>query len=165
MTPDALTTTDDADPTGWRVKRFDELSVAELYDILTLRQRVFIIEQSSIFRELDDVDRDCVHVFRREPDGRLSAYLRIAPPGVCFTEGCIGRIVTAPEQRGTGLGVELMRRGLDVYALACGPGPIRIAAQARLGGFYEKFGFSLAGEPYDDGGIEHVEMLRPGGAG
>lgn len=159
------TTIGDADPAGWRIKRFDELGAAELYDILELRQRVFVIEQSSIFRELDNLDQAGLHVFRRGSDGRLCAYLRVLPPGVGFAEGSLGRIVIAVEQRGTGLGLELMRAGLEIYARVHGAGPIRIGAQAHLRGFYERFGFVVAGAPYDDGGIEHVEMLRPGEAG
>jgi ElaA protein len=39
--------------------------------------------------------------------------------------------------------------------------PIRIGAQHRLERFYEDFGFVTASAPYDEDGIQHIEMLRP----
>ena len=37
--------------------------------------------------------------------------------------------------------------------------PIRIAAQQRLEAFYASLGFRIAGAPYDEDGIAHVDML------
>jgi len=79
------------------------------------------------------------------------------PAGLKFAEVSIGRVVTAPEARGTGLGKELMQRALAAF----GPVPVRIGAQAYLERFYRELGFVPAGEPYLEDGIPHVEMLRP----
>jgi ElaA protein len=91
-----------------------------------------------------------------EADGRIVAYLRIVPAGAKYAERSIGRVVTAPEARGMGLGRELMKRGL---ALA-GDAPLRIGAQAYLERWYTDLGFVRASDVYDEDGIAHIEMTR-----
>ncbi len=139
----------------WHVRAFAELSVSELYAIVTLRERVFIVEQKCAYVDADGVDPRCRHMWA-EHDNAIHAYCRIVPAGVNFPEISIGRVITAPEARGTGLGKELMRRGIA----AAGAGPIRIGAQAHLEKFYGELGFVRASEPYDEDGIPHVEMTR-----
>ncbi len=90
-------------------------------------------------------------------DRAVHAYLRFVPAGVKYDEAALGRIVTAPEARGTGLGRELVRRGLARY----GHHVLRIAAQAHLERWYAEFGFRREGESFDEDGIPHVYMLRP----
>jgi ElaA protein len=143
----------------WHDRAFAELSPAELYAILALRQRVFVVEQRCAYIDADGHDATSRHLWA-ERAGAVSAYLRILPAGEKFAEVSIGRVLTAPEARGTGLGKELMRRGID----AAGPGPIRIGAQAHLERFYGELGFVRASDLYDEDGIPHIEMLRPAGA-
>lgn len=149
----------------WHQRRFGELSIAELYAIIALRERVFVVEQTCAYQDADGVDPVALHLFatssatpgRGGPGGpAVDAYLRIVPAGAKFDEVSIGRVVTAPEARGTGLGRELVRRGLA----AAGDVAIRIGAQAHLEKFYAEFGFRRASEPYVEDGIPHIEMLR-----
>lgn len=140
---------------GWHDRAFDELTTRELYAIVQLRERVFVVEQTCAYLDADGVDLVSRHLWA-EDGGALRAYLRIVPAGVKFPEISIGRVITAPEARGTGLGKELMRRGIA----ACGAVPIRIGAQAHLEKFYSELGFVRASEPYDEDGIPHIEMLR-----
>jgi ElaA protein len=71
----------------------------------------------------------------------------------------IGRVVTSPAARGTGLGRELVAQGIAL-AQRLHPGhAIRIGAQAHLEAFYAGFGFVTVSEPYDEDGILHVDML------
>lgn len=140
----------------WHDLAFSELTNLELYAITALRQRVFIVEQNCPYLDADGVDLESRHLWAAGTDGALHAYCRIVPAGVKFAEISIGRVITAPEARGTGLGKELMRRAIT----ACGPGPIRIGAQAHLERFYGELGFVRASEPYDEDGIPHIEMLR-----
>ena len=140
----------------WHDKAFDELSVAELYAILALRGRVFVVEQNCPYLDPDGADQVSHHVWATNEAGEIVAYLRVVPEGVKFPEVSIGRVITAPEARGTGLGKELMRRGIA----AAGAGPIRIGAQAHLEKFYGDLGFTRASEPYDEDGIPHIEMVR-----
>jgi ElaA protein len=139
--------------TDWQEKPFAALTPDELYAILALRARVFVVEQRCAYLDPDGADRACRHVF----DLAVQAYLRVVPPGLKFPEASIGRVVVAPEVRGSGLARELVERGLA----ACGAVPVRIGAQAYLERWYGRFGFRRTSELYDEDGIPHVEMLRP----
>ena len=144
----------------WHDRAFGELTTGELYAILELRARVFVVEQKCAYLDPDGLDRAARHVWAAQ-DGQLVAYARIlaAPTR-------IGRVVTAPEVRGTGLGRELMRRAIATIRAAErhrreGTGPIRLSAQAHLERFYNELGFVRVGEPYDEDGIPHVAMIKP----
>ena len=90
----------------------------------------------------------------------LVAYARLFEPGVRYDEGSIGRVVTAPEVRGTGVGKALMAEALRrIESLAPGQ-PIKIAAQRRIEDFYLALGFRTVSAPYEEDGIIHVDMLR-----
>jgi ElaA protein len=140
----------------WHDRAFGELTVHELHAILALRGRVFVVEQSCAYLDPDGADAASRHIWADDA-GVIHAYLRLVPAGVKFAEISIGRVIIAPEARGTGLGKELMRRGIA----AAGGAAIRIGAQAHLEKFYAELGFVRTSEPYDDDGIPHVEMLRP----
>lgn len=140
---------------AWHERGFDELTPRELYAIIALRERVFVVEQRCNYLDADGVDPASRHLWCAEGDAVL-AYCRLVPAGVKFPEVSIGRVITAPEARRTGLGKELMRRALD----RLGPVPIRIAAQVYLERFYGDFGFRRAGEDYLEDDIPHVDMVR-----
>jgi ElaA protein len=140
---------------AWHDRAFRELTVDELYAIIALRERVFVVEQTCPYQDADGYDPQCRHLWAAR-DGAIHAYLRVVPAGVKFAEVSIGRVIVAPEARGTGLGRELMRRGLA----AAGAGPVRIGAQAHLEKFYGELGFARASDIYDEDGIPHIEMLR-----
>lgn len=142
----------------WHEKTFAELTVHELYAIVVLRERVFVVEQRCAYLDADGADPACRHLWGAPEGGAIHAYVRLVPAGLKFAEQSIGRVITAPEARGTGLGRELMRRAIA----ACAPGPIRIGAQAHLEKFYGELGFSRASDLYDEDGIPHIEMLRAG---
>ncbi len=144
--------------TTWHLREFRELSTSELYAIVELRERVFVVEQKCVYLDADGLDPRSRHLWA-ERDGAIVAYLRIVPAGAKYDELAIGRVVTAPEVRGSGLGRELMRRALD----AIGGAAVRISAQAHLEAFYSSLGFHTASLPYDEDGIPHVEMIRPSG--
>lgn len=140
----------------WKDRAFDELTPAQLYAILALRERVFVVEQKCAYQDADGYDAASRHLWAEDDTGALHAYLRIVPAGVKFAEVSIGRVVTSPQARGAGLGRVLMQRGI---ALA-GPVPVRIGAQAHLEAFYTSLGFARCSDVYDEDGIPHIEMLR-----
>jgi len=143
----------------WTWQRFAALGVDNLYDALALRCRVFVLEQGA-YLDPDGVDRDCWHLLGRDDAGVLHAYLRVVDPGVKYAEPSIGRVITSPERRGSGLGRQLMHEGLQ-RCQAVHPGSaIRIGAQARLRHFYGTLGFEPVGESYLEDNIPHLEMLR-----
>ena len=129
--------------------------MTQLYKIVALRQRVFVVEQSCAYLDADGVDLMARHLWA-EAAGEIHAYARIVPAGLKFPELSIGRVITAPEARGTGLGKELMQRAIA----ASGNVPIRIGAQAHLEKFYGELGFARASDVYDEDGIPHIEMIR-----
>jgi len=139
----------------WHDREFAELTVAELYAITVLRERVFVVEQNCAYLDADGYDPVSRHLWGVS-DAAIHAYLRIVPAGTKYTEISIGRVITDPEARGTGLGRELMGRGIA----ACGNVPIRIGAQAHLEKFYGELGFVRASDLYDEDGIPHIQMLR-----
>ena len=148
---------------NWTWSRFGDLGVDNLYDALALRCRVFILEQGP-YLDPDGVDRDSWHLLGRDGTddgaGTLQAYLRVVDPGVKYAEPSLGRVITAPEARGTGLGRVLVGEGVR-RCLQAWPGQgIRISAQAHLARFYGDFGFVGVGEPYLEDNIPHLEMLR-----
>ncbi len=143
----------------WHDRAFTELSVSELYAIVALRERVFIVEQQCVYQDADGLDLTSRHLWA-SAGATVQAYLRIVPPGAKFAELSIGRVIVAPEFRGRQLGVELVERGLA----AAGAVPIRIGAQAHLERFYTRLGFVCTSDVYDEDGIPHLEMLRTPGA-
>ncbi|MDX2091328.1 MAG: GNAT family N-acetyltransferase [Kofleriaceae bacterium] len=145
---------------AWHVRPFAQLSAHELYAILALRQRVFVVEQACAYLDADGADESSRHLWATEA-GAIHAYCRLVPAGIKFTEVSIGRVIIAPEARGMGLGKELMRRALAEIGAA----PVRIGAQAHLERFYGELGFVRASEPYDEDGIPHIEMLTMPSAG
>ena len=138
------------------VKRFDELSAAELYAILRLRMEVFMLEQRCLYPELDGLDRDALHVWLSD-DGGVAAYLRILDRGVRGDHVMIGRVIAA--RRRLGLGTQVMREGIRAARELFGADTIYVEAQEYAQPFYERLGFRRISEPFDEDGIPHVKML------
>ena len=130
-----------------------------LYDALALRSRVFVLEQGP-YLDADGVDRMAWHLLGRDGSGVLQGYLRLVDPAVKYREPSLGRVVVAPELRGTGLGRRLVAEGIDRCSAAWPGQAVRISAQAHLQTFYAEFGFAPVGEVYLEDNIQHLEMLR-----
>ena len=146
---------------SWTWQRFPDLGVDNLYDLLALRCRVFILEQGP-YLDLDGVDRQSWHLLGRDAAGEARACLRLVDPGNKYVEPSMGRVVLDKALRGSGLADVLVAEGL-ARADAVWPGRgNRISAQAHLQRFYGRHGFVAVGEPYLDDGIAHIEMWRPG---
>lgn len=145
----------------WTWTRFQDLGVQGLYEVLALRCRVFVLEQGP-YLDPDGIDVSCWHLQGRDDAGTLNAYLRAVDPGVKYAEPSIGRVIAAPEVRGSGLGRTLMREGLSRCVRQWPGQPVRISAQARLHSFYAELGFEAVGDVYIEDHIPHLEMLwRP----
>jgi ElaA protein len=148
-------------PLYWVCRPFGALGVDALYALMRLRQEVFAVEQQCAYLDADGVDPRCWHLLGWSSGQQLQASLRIVPPGLKYaSDASIGRVVTARELRGAGVGHELVAKGM----LRCRqlyPGvDIRISAQAHLRRFYERFGFAAVSEEYLEDGVAHIEMLR-----
>lgn len=145
---------------NWILKPWCELTTDELYDLLALRVEVFVVEQTCPFQDLDGLDRrDGVLHLLGWQDGALVAYARLMAPGVAKAQQVvIGRVVTAPEARGDGLGHRLMQQALQECARLWPRVSIYLGAQAHLQGFYGRHGFTAVGEPYLEDDIPHIGM-------
>jgi ElaA protein len=145
----------------WQICAFRELSAPQLYALLAAREAVFIVEQNCAYQDIDGLDLAATHLIGWSGD-TVAAYLRILAPGARFAEASIGRVLTTPAFRNTGLGRELMQRSLHVCAELCPGQAIRISAQAHLNHFYTSLGFAVSSSAYLEDGIPHVEMARDG---
>ncbi len=141
---------------------FPALRVEQLYEILALRQEVFIVEQNCPYLDADGRDQAALHLMGRDEQGRLVTYTRILPQGVSYPEyASIGRVITSQLVRGQGRGRELMERSKDeLFRHFGGPQPIKIGAQAHLREFYRSVGYEPTGEAYLEDGIPHIGMIR-----
>lgn len=149
----------------WQWSRFEDFTLQQLYTILRLRQAVFVEEQDCAYQDADGMDQLSWHLAawkQGNGEAELQAYLRVVDPGLKYAEPSIGRVLTAKAARGTGLGRKLMARALSLCEEQFGQCAIRISAQLYLADFYREFGFAQVSEPYDEDGIPHIEMLRPG---
>lgn len=103
----------------------------------------------------------CLHWMR--PDAPL-ATCRLIPAGQSQRHAeaattAIGRLAVAQQARGSGMGRALMQEALRQLA-QLSPGPVRIAAQQHLQGFYESLGFVAVSSPYLEDNIPHLDMLK-----
>jgi ElaA protein len=143
----------------WVCTHFRDLAPEHVYNILQLRNEVFVVEQNCVFQDADNKDQAAWHCMGWNSN-MLVAYSRILPAGVAYAEASIGRVVTSPSVRRTGVGHELMRQSITHLRDLIGEVPIRIGAQFYLKKFYETFGFVQSGDIYLEDGIEHIEMVR-----
>ena len=145
----------------WYHKHFRDLNTTELYQILQLRNEVFIVEQNCPFQDLDDKDFKCYHLMGFDTvSQKIMAYTRIVPAGVSYEEASIGRVVSSPLARGAGIGKQLMKKSIELLEELYGGVSIRIGAQLYLKKYYESFGFQQDSEIYLEDGIEHILMVR-----
>jgi ElaA protein len=143
----------------WQVKKFDELTLMELYAILRLRNEVFVVEQACVYQDLDNRDQASWHLMGWL-ERKLVAYTRIMPPGMNYPEPSLGRVVSSSVIRGTGAGRQLMLLALQKTHELFGAVAIKLSAQLYLKEFYLSLGFKTSSEVYREDGIEHIEMVK-----
>ena len=136
---------------------FDSISKEELYDVLSLRQRVFIIEQDCFYEDLDYSDQDANHLLLYQ-DNKLIGYSRVFPPGIKYYAASIGRIVTDLDYRGKGYGKSITHESIQFLKNNFPESDITISAQYRLVDFYENLGFETEGNVYLEDDIDHIKM-------
>ena len=143
----------------WDCKSFEKLTATELYEILKLRNQIFVVEQQCVYLDTDDKDFASYHLCGWQ-DGLLVAYLRILPPGLSYTEPSIGRVCCNPSVRNKGMGKAFMTHGLAFCYQLYDAKNIRISAQLYLLEFYNTLGFKQVSELYLEDNIPHIEMLH-----
>lgn len=138
-------------------KLFNNIPNHHLYELLKLRQDIFIVEQDCVYHDIDNYDQKSTHLLLL--DGKkLAAYSRILPVGLKYEEASIGRIMVNPEYRGCGFGKKVVKKSVDILK-GLGETKIRIEAQAHLQNFYFDLGFLDDSEIYNVDGIPHLQMV------
>lgn len=144
---------------NWYVKTFDELTNKELYEILKIRNEVFIMEQDCHYLDLDNKDYKAHHIFYINSNEEIAAYARLLPKGVSYPQASIGRVATTKAYRRQELGIDLMKKSIDFILNNYETDAIKISAQTYLLEFYKKFGFNPIGEEYLEDEIPHIAMI------
>lgn len=151
---------------NWTLLPFKNLTVDQLYDIIHLREKIFVVEQNCAYQEADGYDKIALHLMGMKGDA-LACYARIIPPATPYHgntlthDAIIGRVIADPAFRGEGLGHLLMSRALAAVAESFGAAtPVTISAQAHLQGFYSRHGFVAFGQEYLEDNIPHRAMRR-----
>ena len=143
----------------WQSLKFSDLDKSQMYSILELRQKVFVVEQNCAYQDLDGLDQVASHVTCIQKS-KIIAYARGLPPAKGSSYSTLGRIVVAVEKRGAGLGRELMKKSIENNLLQWPNRMIRISAQSYLIDFYKDFGFEVKGSEYLEDGIPHTQMIQ-----
>lgn len=141
------------------IKPFDKLSVDELYSIIHLREKVFVVEQNAAYQDTDYKDQKSWHVMLKDKE-KVVAYSRVIPPGMSYKEASIGRVVSCPGYRNMGLGRKIMELSLETLKEKFGTNTCRISAQSYLVQFYESYGFQVCSKEYLEDGLPHFEMIK-----
>ena len=140
------------------IKKFKELTLDELYDILQIRIDVFVVEQECPYPECDGFDKVAVHLFYQK-NNKIVAYTRILPPDSRYKDPSIGRVIVNSGERGTGLGNKVMNESIR-YIKDNYPGEkIKIQAQSYLEKFYSSIGFKKISDEYLEDNIPHIDMI------
>lgn len=146
----------------WSLKRFQQLTVDELYRIIRLRIDIFVVEQNCPYPELDgkDMHPEALHLFSTI-NNEVAAYMRIFPPGVSYpNQTSLGRVVTNEVFRRQGLGRQLLSKAVEILDQRWPDKVCHISAQAYLQDYYAKQHFIAEGEGYLEDDIPHIAMLR-----
>ena len=143
----------------FEIKRFDELSITELYKILRLRAEVFIVEQDCVYQDIDNKDQKAIHLIGYKDDD-IVAYARLFNPRDYYEKASFGRILVSKKERKYGYGHDLIKISIKAIETNFKTKEIKISAQKYLKKFYESHGFISFGEEYIEDGILHIAMIK-----
>lgn len=139
------------------IKTFDDLSNDELYQVMKLRQEVFVVEQDCPYLDADGKDQESLHLLLGE--GELIGYARILPVGVSYKKfASIGRVIVSAAHRRKNLGTLILKAAIEACQSHFGTKKIKISAQSYALKLYEDVGFHVVGDPYLEDGIPHQAM-------
>lgn len=125
--------------------------------LFALRHDVFVVEQHvPVEMEVDEDDEAAVHVVAVVGDRVVATGRLVVDDG----RGRIGRMAVARDRRGSGVGAAVLS-ALEAAATARGLDVVRLHAQTHALGFYERAGYVVEGDEFDDAGIAHRPMAKP----
>ena len=135
------------------IQKFTQLSTQQLYQIYKLRVDVFVVEQQCPYHEIDDIDTISHHIYLQNYNSKILAYCRLYKIEDTFH---IGRVIAS--ERRKGYGAQIMKTALEFAEQTLHADSIIIEAQTYARKFYEKLGFIQTSEPFEEDGIEHMQM-------
>lgn len=134
------------------VRKYDSLPE----EARRIREEVFVEEQG-FEEEFDTIDREAIHLVIFEQDKAVATCRAFL--GKEEREYVIGRLAVRKEYRGQAYGREIVRAGEEEIRILGGR-RVRLAAQTRARGFYEKCGYSAQGEEFMDTVCPHIWMVK-----
>ena len=137
--------------------QLEEMGPMLLYDMLALRQGIFVVEQSCVYQDLDGLDKSAQHLIVKQ-DGKIVAGLRLLTPEGQHESLRIGRVVVSADSRSMGIAGAMMREAIEKAQRDFSSRTICLNAQTYLQKFYESLGFRISGEPFLEDGIPHIHM-------
>ena len=138
----------------WKEKNFKELTNTELYKILQLRSKIFVVEQNCVYNDLDNLDFEANHIICFL-EKNIIGYSRIIDKKANIV---IGRIIVEKKYRKKGIGEKLVKKSIRTAKRKIGKKAIIISAQKQWDSFYKKLNFKCTGKDYLEDGIPHQEM-------
>ena len=140
------------------IKKFEELTLNELYNILKLRSEVFVVEQKCIYQDLDDIDKTSYHFFIKEKNDKIISYLRIYEKDEETAQ--IGRVLTDEKERKKGYANIIMEKAIEFIKNEMKKNKIYLEGQVYCHKFYLKLGFNIISDEFLEDGIPHYKMLK-----
>ena len=141
------------------IKKYNELTVDELYEILKLRSIVFVVEQNCIYQDLDDIDKRSYHIYMKEKDKpEIKVYLRVFEKDKDTAQ--IGRVVTEKDSRRKGYASQLIEKGIEISKNKMKKTKVYLEGQVYAAKLYEKLGFKIISDEFLEDGIPHYKMLK-----
>lgn len=123
-----------------------------------IRTEVFVQEQQIPAElEWDEADATCLHAVAFNRLGMALATGRLLPAEQGAAK--IGRMAVVAPMRGSQVG-RLVLEALVEAARRRGDREVLLHAQRSAIGFYRRAGFADRGEPFEEAGIPHLEMVR-----
>ena len=141
----------------WQTKRFNELTVSDLYQSRALRAPIFVVDQQRVYQEPDGRDQKAIHILNRDEDGDIVAYARIFLKDDLVS---FGRVATSAKVRGQGLGGQLLDKIMQTIQQEFPNKSIEIVAQVQVEDFYKRVGFVSEGEPFIYKTTSHIKMVH-----
>lgn len=133
------------------IKVYEQLPV----DAIEIRNEVFVKEQG-FCEEFDELDKTALHLVGYK-SGKSTATCRIINKN--DDSYLIGRIAVRKENRGSGLGSEIIKAAEDIIKTNGGK-EIYIHAQTRVIEFYQKLGYLPNGAPDEEEGCPHQMLIK-----
>ena len=142
----------------FEIKKFNDLTVNEMYEIAKSRFEIFVCEQKIVEeQDFDDKDKVCHHIMLKENE-RVVVYCRIVPKGIGYDYISVGRVLVLSSHRRKGIAQEMMKVALEFIKNNLDEKTVVLSAQLYAKGLYESVGFKVISDVYDEVNIPHVKM-------